>query len=71
MTPAHARTAAGAEFTEVMFLESARVYKLFKNNPKYEDIIKRLREAIGKKRLVSVLLDQPNGGVIQDTEAGR
>jgi len=71
MTPAHVRESAGAEFAEVMFLESARIYKLFKNNPKYEEIRKRLREAIAKKRFVGILLDQPHGGVIQDIEAVR
>ena len=68
MTPAHVREPAGAEFAEVMFLESARIYKLLKKNPKYEEILKRLREAIAKKRVVRVLLDQPHGGNVEDVE---
>lgn len=69
MTAAHVREIPGAEFTEVMFLESARIYKLSKKNPTYEEILKRLREAIAKKRAVRVLLDQPHGGIIEGIEA--
>lgn len=69
MTAAHVREARGAEFAEIMFLESARIYKLFKKNSKYEEILKRLREAIAKERVLRVLLDQPNGGIIEGVEA--
>lgn len=69
MTAAHIREAPGAEFAEIMFLESARIYKLFKKNSKYEEILKRLREAIAKERVLRVLLDQPNGGIIEGVEA--
>lgn len=69
MTPAHIRETPGSEFAEVMFLESARIYKLPKKNSKYEEILKRLREAIAKQRVVRALLDQPHGGIIEDIEA--
>lgn len=65
LTPAHVREAPGAEFAEVMFLESARIYKLFKKNLRYEEILKGLHEATEKKRVVRVLLDQPHGGIIE------
>lgn len=68
MTPAHVRQTPGAEFAEVMFLESARIYRLSKQNSRYEEILKRLREAIAKKRAVRVLLDEPHGGIIEDLE---
>lgn len=69
MTAVHVREIAGAEFAEVMFLESARIYKLFRKNPKYEEVWKLLGEAIAKKRVVRVLLDQPHGGIIEEVEA--
>lgn len=69
MTPAHVRETPDAEFAEVMFLESARIYKLFKKNPRYEETVKGLRDAIAKKRVVRVLLDQPHGGIIEEVEA--
>lgn len=68
MTPAHVRETQGSEFAEVMFLESARIYRLFKKNRKYEEILKRLGEAIAKKRVVCVLLDKTRGGIIEDVE---
>lgn len=68
MTPAHVREMPGAEFAEVMFLESARIYRLFKKNPRYREILKGLREAIAKERAVRVRLDQPHGGIIEELE---
>lgn len=70
MTVAHVREMPGAEFAEVMFLESARIYKLVKKNPRYEEIVKRLHEAIAKGRVVRVRLDQPHGGILEEIEAG-
>lgn len=70
MTVAHVREPATAEFAEVMFLESARIYKLVKKNSRYEEMVKRLREAIAKGCVVRVRLDQPHGGTIEDVEAG-
>jgi len=66
MTVAHVRTLPGAEFAEVMFLESARIYKLFKNNLKYEEIMKTLRKAAARNCSVRVLLNLPQGDVIED-----
>ncbi len=71
MTAAHIRELQGAEFVEVMFLESARIYKLVKGNSKYEEILKRLREAVEKKRTVRVQLNLPHGNVIENAESGR
>ena len=68
MTAAHVREMPDVEFAEVMFLESARIYRLSKNNPKYEEILKRLREAIAKEGVVRVLLDQPHGSIVQALE---
>ena len=70
MTAAHVRETPDAQFAEVMFLESARIYKLFKKNPKYKEILKRLREAIEKGHTVRVRLDQPHGGIVEDVEVG-
>jgi predicted TIM-barrel fold metal-dependent hydrolase len=68
MRPAHVRQEAGTENMEVVFLESARFYKLRRENPKFEAILRELREAVAKKRRVRVLLDAPNGDVIEDVE---
>lgn len=70
MTPAHLRELKGAEFSEVMFLQSARIYKLFKKNPKYDEIQQRLREAVEAKRIVRVRLSAPQSDVIVGVERG-
>jgi hypothetical protein len=71
MTAANIRELKGAEYVEVMFLESARIYKVFQSNSKYEEILKRLREAVNKRHLVRVQLNLPHGDVIEDAESGR
>lgn len=68
MTPAHLREPKGAEFVEVMFLQSARIYRLFKKNPKYDEICGRLREAVEAKCTVRVQLSAPQGDVIVGVE---
>lgn len=68
MTPAHVRERKGAEFVEVMFLQSARIYKLFKKNPKFEEVQERLREAVAAKRTVRVQLTAPQEDVIVGVE---
>ena len=68
MRPAHLREPAGAEYVEVMFLESARIYRLLKKNPKFGEIGRRLREGVGKRRALRVFLDVPEGGVIEDVQ---
>jgi len=54
MTPAHIREARDTDYVEVAFLESARIYRLFKRNPMHHQIVKVLRDAITKKRAVQV-----------------
>jgi hypothetical protein len=54
MTPAHIREPQGADHVEVVFLESARFYRLLKRNPIYEHIVALLRDAIAKKRALPV-----------------
>jgi len=55
---------------EVAFSESALFYQLAGENPNFEEILRRLREAREKKRGVRVLVDFPNGDEIRDVQAG-
>ncbi len=55
---------------EVAFSESALFYQLAGENPNFEEILRRLREAREKKRGVRVLVDCPNGDEIRDVQAG-
>jgi len=71
MSAVHVRQEAGTENMEVVFLESARFYKLQRKNPKFEAILREVREAIAQKQRVRVLLDSPNGDVLEDVEIVR
>ena len=66
MTVALVRDHGDAAAVEVAFSESARFYKLSRQNPKFENILRQLRAAKDKKRVVRVLVDFPEGDVIED-----
>ncbi len=70
MRVAHIREPEGAKYLEVMFLESARFYKLARQHPEFARILRQLREAKEKNSAVGVLMDVPEGEVIKDVEAG-
>ena len=70
MTVAHVRETPGAEFAEVVFLESARFYKLFKENKNFQRIQHELRHAAEEHAKVRVFLNVSEGDVIQDVQAG-
>jgi hypothetical protein len=69
MTVANIRDRAGAEYVEVVFLESARFFRLLRKNPTFDDSYKRLREAIGKGRVLQVGLASPESDLIEEIEA--
>jgi 2-methylisocitrate lyase-like PEP mutase family enzyme len=63
LTVAHVRAADG--HIEVMFFESARIYRLLRDNPTFEATLRRLRAAAASGAPVCVSLDTPNGEVIE------
>jgi hypothetical protein len=70
MTVALVRDRQDGAAVEVAFSESARFYKLSRQNPKFENILRQLREARDSKRSVRVLVDFPEGDVIEDAQPG-
>lgn len=66
MTVVEIRESENADAVKVAFSESARFYRLSRQNPKFRDILRQLREARDKKRPVDVLVDFPEGDVIED-----
>ena len=68
MTVALIRERQDSEDVEAAFSESARFYRVLRQNPKFEDIVHELREARKQQRPVRVLLDFPNGDVIEDVQ---
>jgi hypothetical protein len=57
-----------ANYTEVTFLESARFYRILKNNKSYNSVIALLKEAEKNKMPVLVGFTEPNGDVIEKVE---
>jgi nucleoid-associated protein YejK len=53
------------EHTDVMFVESARIYRLRRDIPGYDEALRRLQRAVGSGRPVRVRLDRPNGEIIE------
>jgi hypothetical protein len=71
MRVAHIREREGAKYWEVMFLESARIYKLFKENPASSEILGHLRAALGKKSAVKVRCSLAESDVIEEVQTHR
>lgn len=68
MTAARVREPSSTDYVEVVFLESARFYKLFRTNPRYKILLERLQDAIAKGRGVQVRLTSPHGDIIEDVQ---
>lgn len=71
MRVAHVRERKGANYLEVMFLESARIYKLFEENAAYGEILGYLRAAQGKNRPLRVRCAPAESEVIEEVQAHR
>ena len=70
MTVALIRDRKDKDSVEVAFSESARFYELLRGNRKFEEILRQLREAKENRRAVRVLVNSPEGSVIEDVQAG-
>jgi hypothetical protein len=57
-----------ANYMEVTFLESARFYRILKNNKHYNNSVALLHEAEKNKTPLLVSFTEPNGDVIEKVE---
>jgi hypothetical protein len=69
MTVAHIREPKGAPYTEVVFLESARFYRLATENPRYSEILKRLRDSLATGRALKVRCASLESADIEQVES--
>ena len=69
LTVAQVRT--HPEHADVMFHESARIYRLLRTNPQFEPAMQNLREAATARKPVRVRFAEPNGEVIEAVQAVR
>lgn len=58
----------GADYTEVTFLESARFYRILKNNKHYSASMALLKEAEKNNTPLLVAFTEPHGDVIEKVE---
>jgi hypothetical protein len=68
LTVARVRERPGVEFVEVMFLESARIFRLSRSHGRFGELLAKLREAEEAKREVRVTLTEAWGGEIEDVQ---
>jgi hypothetical protein len=66
MTPARVRERAGSDHVDVAFLESARLYKLFRSHRRMTEAVDQLREAISTGRVVQIRLASLDSDVIEE-----
>ena len=64
MTVANIRDEAGSDHVAVVFLESARFYRLNRNHPKFNKALSRLRDALGQQRMIKIGLESLDTDVI-------
>lgn len=58
----------GAEHADVMFVESARIYRLLGSNPAYDEALRELTAAARSRRPVRVSFSEPNSEIIVDVD---
>lgn len=68
MTVAHIRENAQPDAVEVMFLESARFYRLLRSDSNFKALLECLREAEQKQKPVEIAVTSPGGDLIADVK---
>ncbi len=64
MTIANIRELESADYVELVFLESARFYRLPRDSKDFAKSLNLLQEALTENRSLTVVLAAPNGDVI-------
>jgi hypothetical protein len=66
MTVAHIREPKGVDYVEVVFLESARFYRLLGKNPAYDEILAQMRNALANGRALKIRFSSLESDVIDE-----
>ena len=66
MTVAQIREQTHGDIVEVMFLESARFYRLPRSSPNFSALLERLRDARQKREPVEIAVASPGSDLIAD-----
>jgi hypothetical protein len=68
MTVAHIREDAQPDVVEVMFLESARFYRLPRSGSNFKALLECLREAEQTRKQVTIAVTSPGSDLIADVK---
>ena len=68
MTVANIRRKEEADFVEVVFLESARFYRLLKENRAYGDILEKLENALSDGEPINVGFASIESDIIEEVQ---
>jgi len=68
LTVAQIRSREGADHVTVLFLESARFYRLLRERPRFDELLTRLRASELERRPVRVGLASLDSDVIEDVD---
>ena len=71
MTVVNIREQTGTDHIDIVFLESARFYKLYRDNPDFEQSLLLLQEAMTKGGVIDVGLVSSHSDIIQDVRNQR
>ena len=66
MTVAHIRDQSRPDAVEVMFLESARFYRLPREHANFDHVLKKLRDACSSNQPIKVQLPSLDSEIIED-----
>lgn len=70
MQVAQVREREGADHVVVVFLESARFYRLMRSNPTFAESYELLKEAQAKRELLTIRLPSIESDIIEGVSAG-
>lgn len=68
MTVAHIREQKGVDYVEVVFLESARFYRLLRENPAYDEALRLLRDVMTKGQVLKVRFASLDTNIIEEVQ---
>jgi len=68
MTVANIQCKEGADFVEVVFLESARFYRLLKENRAYGNIFRNLENALSDAEPIKVGFESIESDIIEEVK---
>jgi hypothetical protein len=57
-----------SDFVEVLFLESARIYRLLRTNMKYHSVLKELEHSSSEGRPVKVCFESIDSDIIEEVK---